>query len=87
MVKGAMEMEKMRVLIIDDSRNCAEAVNIFEQMEIPFVIVPIEDIAHNNFELPTLLTPEGKFEGIPSIKMYTEAEKKGFHKMIAPTCD
>ena len=79
-------MEKMRILIIDDSRNCAEAVDIFEKMEIPFVRISIEEIAHNNFELPTLLAPEGKFEGIPSIKMYTEAEKNGFHKMIAPTC-
>lgn len=81
-----MEMENMRVLIIDDSRNCTEAIETFKKMEIPFVIVSIDKIAQTNFELPTLLAPEGRFEGIHSVKMYTEAEKNGFHKMISPTC-
>jgi len=86
-VEEGFEMVKMRVLIIDDSRNCAEAVETFKKMEIPFETISIDKISHNNFELPTLLAPEGRFEGIHSVKMYTKAEKNGFHKLIALTCD
>lgn len=78
------KIENDRVLIIDDSNQSKEAIQVLRNMEISFVCISREKIAQTNFKLPTLLAPEGKFEGIFSVKMYSEAERNGFHKMIAP---
>jgi hypothetical protein len=75
-------MGKMRILITDDSTNCLEAIEMLKAMKIDFFQISIDKISQSNFEVPTLLAPEGRFEGINLVKMYSKAEKNGFHKMI-----
>ncbi len=81
---GEGEVTKLRVLITDESRHSREAKDTLVAMDIPFYEISIDRISANNYKIPTLLTPEGTFEGIELVKVYSVAEKNGFHKMVEP---
>ena len=70
--------ELMRVLITDGSRHSHEAKETLQQMEISFLEISIDRISSNHLKIPTLLTPEGTFEGVDLVKMYSTAEKNPF---------
>lgn len=72
----------MRILVTDRSEKSREALDTLEEMKIDFFEITIEKIARINFEVPLLLAPEGRFEGLDLVKMYSKAEKNGFHEML-----
>ena len=71
-----------RLLITDNSPNSQEAFKILKKKNIDFIEIPIKTISSSNFKAPTLLAPEGRFEGIDFVKAYTKAEENGFHKRL-----
>lgn len=75
-------MEKIRILIIDESKSSQEAREILRTGKIDFMEIHSEKLSQLNFHIPTLLAPEGQFEGIELVKKYTTAENNGFHKKL-----
>ena len=75
----------MRVLITDDSPNSREASEDLRKKKIVFIEIPIEKISQVDFEVPLLLAPEGRFEGVNLVKAYSKAEENGFHKKLEKT--
>ena len=72
----------MRFLVVDKSKESQQAIRILKDKQINFEVIPIEQSFTNNFKVPLLLTPEGRFEGIDLVRTYTKAEENGFHKKL-----
>ncbi len=75
-------MVVMRVLVTDDSENSAKAKRVLVAARIEFTEMNVENIWRDDLKTPTLITPEGIFEGWTSVEMYSRVEAKGFHKTI-----
>ena len=72
----------MRILITDRTKSSQEAVENLKKMKVSFVEISVEKISPVNFKIPVLLAPEGRFEGVESVKMYLKAERNGFNKKL-----
>lgn len=69
------------VLFIDDKQASNQAISLFKQKNIDFVLYNIENFESCCGDLPTttapsVFAPEGVFKGIDGIKFYLSLENK-----------
>ena len=75
-------MEKMRILIVENTASSRKAFEMLKKRRIEFTEIHVEDLTQVNFHIPLLLAPEGKFEGLDLVQIYANAELNGFHKKL-----
>ena len=78
-------MVKMRILITDETESSRKVLDLLREIELEFTEIRVDDLSHTDFPLPTLIAPEGRFEGELLVQVYAKAEKNGFHKKIGIT--
>ncbi|GAG15051.1 unnamed protein product [marine sediment metagenome] len=75
-------MEKTRILITDETESSKKVLEILREIDIQFTEIRVGELSQTDFLLPTLIAPEGRFEGEQLVQVYAKAEKNGFHKKI-----